>query len=98
MSRSYHVTERQRRWDHDFNRLQDDMPDLELSELDELSLKKWAAKNSELWRRAARAVGGLWHTVFRFSTDGKRVTRRKCRGKLSDTCGQIEPGPTAGQG
>ncbi len=78
MSRSYHVTERERRRDHYFNRLQDDMPDLDLSELDELSLKKWAAKNSELWRRAAYAVGGLWHTVFRFSMAGKMVTRRKC--------------------
>lgn len=90
MSRSYHVTERQRRRDHYFNRLRDDLPAPGLSELDELSLKKWAAKNSEAWRRAAHAVGGLWHTVFRFSPDGKMVTRRKCRGKLSDTVGQAE--------
>jgi len=84
MSRSYHVTERQRRRDHYFNRLRDDMPAPGLSELDELSLKKWAAKSSEAWRRAARAVGGLWHTVFR---SGGKPTRRKCRGKLSDAVG-----------
>ena len=84
MSHSYHVTERKRREDNWLNRDDDGRRPSGLSELDELSLMKLAAKESEKWRRATVKAGALRHYVFRHTYDGWRNYVQKCRGVLSE--------------
>jgi hypothetical protein len=92
MSRSFHVTERQRKKDKIFNRDNSGKRPTELSKLDVLSLKKVTAKWSEKWKRDAAKVGGTARTKFVFDEDKKGETtirHQKCRGKLSDVPGEI---------
>jgi hypothetical protein len=67
------------------DREDDRTPTTCLTELDELSLKKLTAKETELWRRDAVKAGGLRHYVFAFGAQGLKTFFNKCRGRLSDT-------------
>ncbi len=91
MSRSFHVTERQRKRDKAFNRDNSGKRPTELSKLDVLSLKKLTAKWSEKWKRDAAKAGGLTHTKFVFVEDNpqKRTIKQKCRGRISDFPGEV---------
>ena len=89
MSRSYHVTERERRKDKYLNRFDDGTIDPSLSKLDELSLKKRMAKENEQWKRATEKVGGLRRTKFSLKSDKVEVTKQKCRGLVSDIKGEV---------
>ncbi len=84
MSRSYHVTENKRRQDNWLNRNDDNELPEGLSELDELALKKLAAKETEKWRRDAQKAGTISHYVFRHKPEGWDNYLQKCRGKLSE--------------
>jgi hypothetical protein len=83
MSRSYHVTERQRKRDHWLNRESGNKPPTGLSKLDELALKKKIAKENEAWKRATAKSGGLRRTKFGLKDGTISVERVKCRGKMS---------------
>jgi len=97
MSRSYHVTERQRKRDHYLNRDNEGNPPEGLSHLDELSLKKSATKETENWRRDTQKIGGLRHIEFTFKDGKGGIRKQKCRGKISDVPGEIlEPKPKHG--
>ena len=84
MSRSYHVTEKQKRRDYLLNRENDSTPFQGLSKLDELSVKKKLAKWSEKWKRDTTKAGGLRTTKFGF--DGTKITVKKvkCRADVPD--------------
>ena len=84
MSHSYHVTERERRRDNCLNRDDDGRLPSGLSKLDELSLKKLAAKETEAWRRDTAKAGGLRHYVFRHTYDGWKNFVQRCRGVVSE--------------
>jgi hypothetical protein len=91
MSRSFHVTERQRKKDKIFNRDNSGKQPTELSKLDVLSLKKLTTKWSEKWKRDAAKAGGLRHTKFVFDEAKPHMItiKQKCRGSISDVPGEI---------
>jgi hypothetical protein len=62
-----------------------------MSKLDELALKKVAAKETEDFKRAASKIGGLRHTEFNFTDAGLILQNQKIRGCISDIPGEVIP-------
>ena len=91
MSRSLHVTERDRKREHSFNRDDSGLVQPGPSKLDELALKKTAAKETERWKRDARKTGGLRHVEFVLTNGGWRKRNQKRRGIVSDVPGEVLP-------
>ncbi len=91
MSRSLHVTKSQRQKDHHLNRDESGAMSGSMSKLDELALKKVAAKETEDFKRAASKIGGLRHTEFKFTDAGLILHNQKSRGCISDIPGEVIP-------
>jgi hypothetical protein len=89
MSRSLHVTKRQRQKDRFLNRDDSGVMSEQLSKLDELSLKKIAVKETEVWKRDAKKIAGLSHVKFVFTEAGWKLRKQKTRGVVSDVPGEV---------
>ena len=99
MSHSHHAkSPRQRRREQFLERDDAGNPPVELLKLEEQSLKKDGAKETEQWRRDAAKAGGLHHRKFTFTDGGWDFRRQKMRGVLSDVPGEVIAPETARRG
>lgn len=90
MSRSHHAkSPKQRRRELWLERDDAGNAPKGLLKLEEQSLKKDGAKNTERWKRDAAKAGGLHHHTFAFTNSGWRFRKQKSRGVLSDIPGEV---------
>ena len=92
MSRSLHAkSKRQRRRELFLERDDAGNPPSGLLKLEELSLRKKGAIETEGWKRAASKAGGLRHTKIKLTEAGWDVRKQKMRGVLSAVLGEVAP-------